>query len=114
MVYLRLMRTGFKVTVGFSPSTKIPDKNAPSGAFDAAIAVGRLFLLLRDFRHDVFHAGIAAARFAFVLHLVQLALQLGDQLVNGGIHVVMFGAGDQRAVRRGNGSVGDKPLRFFR
>ena len=48
-----------------------------------------------------------------MLHFIQLANQLGNQLINSGIHVFMLGARDQRAVRGVDGCIGNKIFGFF-
>ncbi len=73
-----------------------------------------LFLFRLYFQINVFHAGRGTACFAFVLHLVQLAFEFGDQFVDGSIHIFVFGAGDQWTVGCTDGRIGNEPLWFFR
>ncbi len=70
-----------------------------------------MFLLfIFDFGEvGVFNGACGAAGLAFVLHLVQLPFQLVNEFVNGRVHIFMFGAGDQMAVRRIDGGVRDEP-----
>ncbi|SQB41896.1 Uncharacterised protein [Citrobacter koseri] len=49
-----------------------------------------------------------------MLHFIELPFQLVDQIVNGGVHIFVFCAGDQMSVRGIDGGISDETLWLLR